>query len=46
MMNMQVIFKGCETVLKLADIAAHGKDCSHKPPHDLDTKVSIRHLEI
>ncbi|XP_058242629.1 uncharacterized protein LOC131351280 [Hemibagrus wyckioides] len=30
--------RGCETVLKLAEIAAHGKDCSHKPPHDLDTK--------
>lgn len=38
--NMPIIFKGCETVLKLAEIAAHAKSCPCKPPLALDPKVS------
>lgn len=32
--------KGCDSTIKLAEVVSHAKDCPHKPPADLDTKVS------
>lgn len=43
---MHVPFKGCNSVLKLAEISAHAKVCPFKPPADLDAKVIITDLPI
>lgn len=32
--------KGCQSTIKLAEVVSHTKDCLHKPPADLDIKVS------
>ncbi|KAL2083150.1 hypothetical protein ACEWY4_020923 [Coilia grayii] len=31
-------YRGCESILKLAEVVSHVKDCQHKPPADLDPK--------
>ncbi|KAG9275063.1 hypothetical protein AMEX_G9539 [Astyanax mexicanus] len=32
--------RGCKSVLKLAEVGAHAKDCPYKPPLNLNTKAS------
>lgn len=35
-----LLLQGCESTLTLAEVVSHAKDCPHKPPADLDPKVS------
>lgn len=39
-------FIGCRNQMRYVEIGAHAKECRHKPSSDLDSVVSVMHLQF